>query len=319
MSRIAIALSLCALVALPAYAAPSQNVQAAPSQDVQTRIFQYFLIKARAGDPNAEFIVGNLYENGKGVPQDKQKARKWYEKAAAQGNQSARNRLDRKKLAVEKAAKAKQLAAARATKEREQAAHARMQAEAYARARAREEAAQRAERAANTRAAEAARQHALAARTLAARAATQRHATARARAPIDALPVVLGGSWYYGTAAIPYLPSPDATCIQAGSSEIVCFSERLHREVGGSTLTYTIKSKLSGFNHQGDFTVSYLFDVVDIGSGSGVTAVDPVYDPDPAVQSGWQQPAQTLQCRAQNAQVLACSNRQNQRFELARH
>ena len=314
MSRIAIALSLCALVALPAYAAPSQNVQAAPSQDVQTRIFRYFLTKARAGDPNAEFIVGNLYENGKGVPQDKQKARKWYEKAAAQGNQSARNRLDRKKLAVEKAAKAKQLAAARAMKEREQAAHARIQAQAYARARAREEAAQRAERAANTRAAEAARQHALAAR-----AAAQRQAAVQARAPIDALPVVLGGSWYYGTAAIPYLPSPEATCIQAGSGEIVCFSERLHREVGGSTLTYTIKSKLSGFNHQGDFTVSYLFDVVDIGSGSGVTAADPVYDPDPAVQSGWQQPAQTLQCRAQNAQVLACSNRQNQRFELARH
>ena len=306
MSRIAIALSLCALVALPAYAAPSQ--------DVQTRIFRYFLTKARAGDPNAEFIVGNLYENGKGIPQDKQKARKWYEKAAAQGNQSARNRLDRKKLAVEKAAKAKQLAAARAMKEREQAAHARIQAEAYARARAREEAAQRAERAANTRAAEAARQHALAAR-----AAAQRQATVHARAPIDALPVVLGGSWYYGTTAIPYLPSPEATCIQAGSGEIVCFSERLHREVGGSTLTYTIKSKLSGFNHQGDFTVSYLFDVVDIGSGSGVTAADPVYDPDPAVQSGWQQPAQTLQCRAQNAQVLACSNRQNQRFELARH
>jgi TPR repeat protein len=39
--------------------------------------------------------LGWLYENGKGVPQDYAKARELYEKAAAKGNEDAKQRLER--------------------------------------------------------------------------------------------------------------------------------------------------------------------------------------------------------------------------------
>jgi uncharacterized protein len=41
---------------------------------------------AVAGEPNAMRNLGNLYQNGNGIPQDKLTARKWYEKAAAAGD-----------------------------------------------------------------------------------------------------------------------------------------------------------------------------------------------------------------------------------------
>jgi hypothetical protein len=37
--------------------------------------------------------LGVLYENGYGVPQSYQKAKEWYEKAAAAGNVDAQRRL----------------------------------------------------------------------------------------------------------------------------------------------------------------------------------------------------------------------------------
>jgi TPR repeat protein len=37
--------------------------------------------------------LGNLYLNGNGVPKDYAEARKWYEKAAAAGNEVAKTNL----------------------------------------------------------------------------------------------------------------------------------------------------------------------------------------------------------------------------------
>ncbi len=37
--------------------------------------------------------LGVIYDHGEGVPQDYQKAREWYEKAAAGGNTNAQQRL----------------------------------------------------------------------------------------------------------------------------------------------------------------------------------------------------------------------------------
>ncbi|KAH8112507.1 HCP-like protein [Phellopilus nigrolimitatus] len=48
---------------------------------------------ARAGLPSAQFAMGYYWEVGVGTPQDVQNALKWYEKAAAQGNADARDRL----------------------------------------------------------------------------------------------------------------------------------------------------------------------------------------------------------------------------------
>ena len=312
MSRVAITL-LCALFVLPAYAQPRQGVQ--------VRIFQYFLAKAQSGDPNAEFIVGNLYETGKGVQQDSKEAKKWYEKAAAQGNQSAKDKLDGGKHAAEQAAKARQLAAEQAAQKRADAARARMKAEMATRARKQAEMAARArmqaEMATRTRLAaeRAAQAHAEAARRLAAARAAQ----ARTERSIDALPIVLGNNWYHGQNAAQFLPSASTSCLQVGSSEIVCFSKRLRRDVEGSALTYTVKSTLSDFNHKGDFTANYLYDVLDISSAGSDAPADPsAADLAPAAKLGWQQPGQTLHCRTSNAQAVICTNRNDQMLEFTK-
>lgn len=49
---------------------------------------------AKEGDVKAQYILGNMYhEEGGGVPQDYQKALKWYKKAAEQGHTSAQIKL----------------------------------------------------------------------------------------------------------------------------------------------------------------------------------------------------------------------------------
>ncbi len=52
----------------------------------------YFRIAAEknnAWSPTAQFNLGVMYTNGRGVPQDYAEAMKWYRKAAAQGGVSA--------------------------------------------------------------------------------------------------------------------------------------------------------------------------------------------------------------------------------------
>ena len=49
--------------------------------------------KAAAGDASAQYSLGDMYSNGKGVPENKTEAVKWYRLAAAQGNASAQYNL----------------------------------------------------------------------------------------------------------------------------------------------------------------------------------------------------------------------------------
>jgi TPR repeat protein len=48
---------------------------------------------AEQGDAYAQGLLGTMYENGRGVPQDYQEAAKWYRKAAEQGNAGAQSML----------------------------------------------------------------------------------------------------------------------------------------------------------------------------------------------------------------------------------
>ncbi len=307
MSRFAIAL-FCAIFVL-------QAPGPVPPVPVQVQIFQYFMAKAQNGNANAEYIVGTLYEAGKGVPKNEPEAKKWYQKAATQGNQLAKDKLDHSSHAAREAAKAKVMAAENTVRERAEAA-ARQRAAQEARARVKAELAARArldaERAARAQAEEA-------------RAAEQRAAAARkaqaermAQRRIDALPIVLSGGWFNNVNAASMLPSPNTSCLQAGNAKIVCFSQRLHADVNGSALTYTVKSTASNFGPQGTFTVHYLYHVLDVsGDGSDAPNGGIVADP-PAAQLGWQSPGHTLQCQARNTQVVACTDERHQMIEFAR-
>lgn len=50
--------------------------------------------EARAGDPDAQYELAYLYENGLGVPKDETKALDLYQQAADQGHPTAQANLD---------------------------------------------------------------------------------------------------------------------------------------------------------------------------------------------------------------------------------
>jgi len=52
-----------------------------------------FYNMAKEGDPKAQYNVGLIYANGRGVQKDMEQARKWYEKAAKQDNGPAQYNL----------------------------------------------------------------------------------------------------------------------------------------------------------------------------------------------------------------------------------
>ena len=49
--------------------------------------------RAQQGDAIAQFVLGERYDSGEGVPQNQAKAVKWYRKAADQGYAAAQNNL----------------------------------------------------------------------------------------------------------------------------------------------------------------------------------------------------------------------------------
>jgi len=65
---------------------PPSKQESAPSAEERLAQVQK---QADSGDAYAQFGLGAMYHNGKGVPKDYAKAAEWYQKAAAQGNANA--------------------------------------------------------------------------------------------------------------------------------------------------------------------------------------------------------------------------------------
>jgi TPR repeat protein len=61
--------------------------------DVWQTLFKEKLKEANQGNSNAQFDIGSMYQNGRGVTPDRTKAINWYRKAAAQQNDKAISRL----------------------------------------------------------------------------------------------------------------------------------------------------------------------------------------------------------------------------------
>jgi hypothetical protein len=57
------------------------------------RAMQWFKAAATRGYPVAEIAVGNIYQQGGGVPRGYAEAMRWYQKAAAQGNLGAETQI----------------------------------------------------------------------------------------------------------------------------------------------------------------------------------------------------------------------------------
>lgn len=80
-------------------------------QDYRTA-FQEFSTLAQAGDSNAQYMLGRMYAQGKGVVQDYAQAHKWYNLAAAQGHHQAAQARDdlAERMTSEQIARAQRLA-----------------------------------------------------------------------------------------------------------------------------------------------------------------------------------------------------------------
>ena len=58
-----------------------------------SKTIEYFTNAAKQGDSEAQNLLGVCYANGEGVTQDFGKARFWLNKAASQGNRSAKKKI----------------------------------------------------------------------------------------------------------------------------------------------------------------------------------------------------------------------------------
>jgi len=98
MRRIAAAIILIAsllsfLMACPILAGPVEDSKEAYRRGDYKTAYQLIKPQAEKGDAGAQFILGFMYDEGKGVPQDYVEAAKWYRKAAEQGNKAAQHNL----------------------------------------------------------------------------------------------------------------------------------------------------------------------------------------------------------------------------------
>ena len=59
-----------------------------------TKAFEYYTKAANQGNAQAQYNLGNLYKEGKGVVTNSQTTKYWYEKAAGQGHKEAKKALD---------------------------------------------------------------------------------------------------------------------------------------------------------------------------------------------------------------------------------
>ncbi len=62
--------------------------------DANAKLFEVHSRLAAKGIAEAQFKLGEMYEEGRGTPRDLVKAREWYEQAAKQGHEEAQRRLN---------------------------------------------------------------------------------------------------------------------------------------------------------------------------------------------------------------------------------
>jgi hypothetical protein len=87
------ALTALMLFATPVVAGDLEDAWAAYEAGDYVKAFRLFKSLAEQGNVDAQFNVGEMYDNGKGVPEDNAKAVYWYRKSAEQGDKWAQFNL----------------------------------------------------------------------------------------------------------------------------------------------------------------------------------------------------------------------------------
>lgn len=283
----------------------------ARADDVQKQIFQHYLARAEEGEPQAQFIVGQRFENGRGTEKNQERANFWYGKAASKGHELAKWKLEQN---LEHEAKP-------STPEAPPATAAETKAPAPARVAAVEKPAKKPEvepvranrketPAANRRAAPAAepapdtRQPELVARAAEPPKTAEPTPVATPEKTLSPKDIVLNGQWQNGRGPAEFLPSATTTCLPASAREVVCFSSELTRQQQDAVLTYTVKTVLSEFAKDGSFRMNFFYYVADIGKGGTAEKVTPGLEVEPRL--GWQEKGRLIACKATSERAIQC-------------
>lgn len=111
MRRILVIVALCLLVALPVRADSDDGAEAYERGDYATALKEWRPL-AEQGNAGAQTLLGLIYDNGYGVPQDFVQAHMWWNLTAAQGVDEGRQARDRitEKMTPDQIAEAQRLA-----------------------------------------------------------------------------------------------------------------------------------------------------------------------------------------------------------------
>ena len=93
LKRVLAGLVVTMLLAAAAVAGPFEDGNAAFQRGDYAQAVKWYRLAADKGDATAQSILGFMYDNGEGVPQDDTEAVKWYRLAADQGDAGAQSNL----------------------------------------------------------------------------------------------------------------------------------------------------------------------------------------------------------------------------------
>lgn len=299
----------------------------ADNDDVQQGIFDSYLKLAGGGDAVAQYVVAQRYETGKGTAKNLEKAYYWYEMAAKQNYPLAIVKLDgyKKEQATAEPALAEKAQNSTPSpketqlkKEPEKKPSAPPK-ETVARPKVKPDVAPVVPvHAPSVQVSKLKPVEPVARNEEVKQEARLPAPEVVAKAPvvvepplpnINVIHTLLTGKWKRNLQDADFLPSSNATCLQSGNAEVVCFSQELTRNLDNNGLTYNVKSVISGINNkEAKFNLRYTYNVVHI-AGKPHAQPNGMRNEvnDMAVKTGWQEPGVSMECRMRDERSLTCT------------
>ena len=268
--------------------------------------FEWYLKAANQSHAPSQYKVAYFYEKGLGVAKNIDSAMTWYKKAKANGSDQASKRLNKTNYAKkDKAKKAKRAALQAKLDQEERDRNAQNEKDrkakkaADAKKSAQKKALAKKQEKKNTK------KVVVKAKPVA-KAKVAKKKQAAVKIP-DILKVVLNNKWKNKQGSADFLPSASTTCLESGDNELTCFSSEKKRKVKSSTMTYTVKSSITGFKSNGSFKVFYNYNGINI-AGSKSNGSD-IYGL--TLTEGWQEPAIAVKCNATSRKNITCYRGKN--------
>ena len=301
--------------------------------------FKEALPLANAGNVEAQYDVGEMYERGRGVNRDINQAFKWYSKAAEQGNTKGAFKTGLGYLKGEGAGKNPEAALKwlqiSSDKGYERASYylgviyekGEGVAVNYTKALTfYKKALSSGYAPANDRIIEVkkaineeeqvriARAEAEARRQLARQQVAQSQSKVRrvsSKPPLTTKELLLKGGWSKNNRPAEFLPSKIATCQEAGIN-IECMSDEVKRNVGSADITYKTKAIIYSMDDDGRFKISYRNNVTDVKALESSTGAKI------PVKEGWQDADHVLECEIQSNDSVSCTKDKIRKLSFTR-